>query len=138
VRRLKMADVPRLFRVILQVSDLDKAADFYSRLLGTKGRRIPGARHYLDCGTVILALLDPTRGGEKPKPNPDYVYFSARSLEKVHTRARELGCLSKEEVHGEAAGAIVRRPWGERSFYARDPFGNGLCFVDARTVFTGR
>jgi hypothetical protein len=32
----------------------------------------------------------------------------------------------------------VTRPWGERSFYAFDPDGNGLCFVDERTVFTGR
>lgn len=29
------------------------------------------------------------------------------------------------------------RPWGERSFYCRDPFGNGLCFVDEKTLFTG-
>jgi hypothetical protein len=36
------------------------------------------------------------------------------------------------------AGAIVRRPWGERSFYAVDPFGNKLCFVDRATLFTGR
>jgi len=34
-------------------------------------------------------------------------------------------------------GALVVRPWGERSFYARDPAGNALCFVDASTCFTG-
>ncbi|HET6201902.1 MAG TPA: VOC family protein [Planctomycetota bacterium] len=133
-----MADVPSLFRVVLQVSDLDKAAEFYSKLLGVKGRRIHGARHYFDCGPVILALLDPSGGGEKPKPNPDYVYFSVKDVEKVHARAKELGCLSKEEVHEESGGEVVTRPWGERSFYASDPFGNGLCFVDAKTVFTGR
>jgi len=32
----------------------------------------------------------------------------------------------------------VERPWGERSFYAVDPFGNPLCFVDQKTLFTGR
>ncbi len=26
----------------------------------------------------------------------------------------------------------------ERSFYARDPFGNPICIVDEKTVFTGR
>ena len=56
----------------------------------------------------------------------------------VHARARGLKCLSKEDVHGEPAGEIVKRPWGERSFYARDPFQNRLCFVDAQTLFTGR
>jgi hypothetical protein len=32
---------------------------------------------------------------------------------------------------------VVKRPWGERSFYAVDPFGNRLCFVAGDTVFTG-
>ena len=39
-------------------------------------------------------------------------------------RARELGALANEGVHGAPAGAIVKRPWGERSFYAVDPWGN--------------
>ena len=133
-----MADAPNLFRVVLQVSDLDKAAEFYSELLGAKGRRIHGARHYFDCGPVILALVDPTGGGEKARPIPDYVYFAVDDLEKFHARARALRCLSKEEVHGESGADMVTRPWGERSFYADDPFGNGLCFVDRRTLFTGR
>ena len=133
-----MADVPKVFRVVLQVSALDKAVAFYSKLLGSKGRRIHGARHYFDCGGVILALLDPAQGRVKAKPSPDHVYFSVRDLEKIHARARKLRCLSKEEVHGESGGALVTRPWGERSFYAQDPFGNQLCFVDQETLFTGR
>jgi len=40
------------------------------------------------------------------------------------------------DVHGSPAGAIAVRPWGERSFYAVDPFGKRLCFVDERTKFT--
>jgi predicted enzyme related to lactoylglutathione lyase len=132
-----MIDVPSLFRIILHVSDLDKAAEFYSELLNTEGRRIRGARHYFDCGPVILAVLDPTGGGETPRPNADYIYFSVREIERVHERARKLGCLSSNSVHGESAGEIVTRPWGERSFYVFDPFGNGLCFVDQSTIFTG-
>jgi catechol 2,3-dioxygenase-like lactoylglutathione lyase family enzyme len=133
-----MADVPRLFRVILHVSDLQRASRFYARLLGAEGRSVRGARRYFDCGPVILALLDPTAGGGKARPNPDYVYFSVKDLAQVHARARGLRCLAKEKVHGAPAGEIVARPWGERSFYVRDPFGNRLCFVDARTRFTGR
>jgi hypothetical protein len=41
------------------------------------------------------------------------------------------------QTHDESAGEILTRPWGERSFYAEDPYGNLLCFVDERTVFTG-
>jgi catechol 2,3-dioxygenase-like lactoylglutathione lyase family enzyme len=129
----------KLFRTILQVDDLDKAADFYSKLLDDSGRRIPRAsRHYIDCGAIILALVDVTAGGEQAKPLPDYIYFAVGNLEKVHARATELNCLSAEDVHGASAGEIVVRPWGERSFYVADPWGNGLCFVDEKTLFTGR
>lgn len=134
-----MANAPTLFRVILQVSDLDKAAEFYSQLLAGEGRRIPrGARHYFDCGRVILALVDVSAGGEAAKPIPDYIYFAVSDLENVHARARELNCLSTEDVHDASAGEIVKRPWGELSFYVEDPWGNGLCFVDEKTLFTGK
>jgi hypothetical protein len=77
-----MAD--KLFRIILQVDDLDKAADFYSRLLDDPGRRIPRAsRHYIDCGPVILALVDVAAGGDQAKPLPVYIYFAVGNLEKV-------------------------------------------------------
>ena len=134
-----MAKTPMLFRIILQVDDLDRAADFYARLLDDPGRRIPRAsRHYIDCGPVILALVDVTAGGEQAKPLPDYIYFAVGDLEKVYSRATELNCLSSADVHGASAGEIVVRPWGERSFYVADPWGNGLCFVDENTLFTGR
>jgi catechol 2,3-dioxygenase-like lactoylglutathione lyase family enzyme len=135
---VKVTDTPILFRIVVQVSDLDKAADFYSQLLGLQGRNIRGSRHYFDCGPVILALVDPTPGGETAIALPDYLYFAVQDIEEFHRRAKELDCLSREEVHDESAGEIVTRPWGERSFYAQDPFGNGLCFVAENTVFTGR
>ncbi len=128
---------PRLFRIILQVSDLDHAEAFYGRLLGDPGRRIPRAsRHYIDCGDVILALVDPT-AEEEAKPLPDYIYFAVNNLEQFYDRAKALDCLSDDDVHGDPAGEIAKRPWGERSFYVADPWGNGLCFVDENTLFTG-
>jgi predicted enzyme related to lactoylglutathione lyase len=135
-----MTDVPKIYRLVIQVSDLDRAAAFYERLLGVGGRRIYGSRHYFDCGAVILALLDPTseEAGAKARPNPDHVYFSVKDLEAVHERATGLGCLSMGDVHGEPAGQIAKRPWGERSFYAADPVGNPLCFVAESTVYTGK
>jgi catechol 2,3-dioxygenase-like lactoylglutathione lyase family enzyme len=132
-----MADVPKVFRVMVEVGDLAKGVDFYSKLLGIKGRTLRGSRAYYDCGPVILAVLDPTPGGLNPKPNVDDIYFAVSDLEKIHARASELGCLSSEQVHDESAGDIVVRPWGERSFYAKDPWDNGLCFVDEKTLYTG-
>jgi catechol-2,3-dioxygenase len=134
-----MTQAPALFRIILQVSDLDRAAEFYSKHLGDSGRRITRAsRHYIDCGPVILALVDVTAGGEQAKPLPDYIYFSVDNLESFYDRAKALNCLADEDVHGASAGEIAVRPWGERSFYCNDPWGNGLCFVDGTTLFTGK
>jgi catechol 2,3-dioxygenase-like lactoylglutathione lyase family enzyme len=125
---------PRLFRVILPVSDMAAAEKFYTRLLGVPGRRVAPQRHYFDAGEVILALVDPRgeEGAKDVRANQEYVYFAVNDLERVHGRAAELGALDPE------MGAIARRPWGERSFYARDPFGNPICFVDDTTLFTGR
>jgi len=136
--RTSMA-APTLFRIALQVADLDQASAFYAKLLDDQGRRIPrGSRHYFDCGPVILALVDVAAGHLEPKPIPDYVYFAVSNLDEIHERAKGMNCLAKDDVHGADAGAIVKRPWGERSFYAEDPWGNGLCFVDENTLFTGR
>src|SRR5262245_25911855 len=129
----------KLFRVTLQVADLDQAAAFYAKLLDDPGIPIPrGGRHYFDCGGVILALVDVAKGGEKPQPTPDYIYFAVDNLEEVFDRAKALNCLAQDRYHDQEAGQIVKRPWGELSFYVEDPWGNGLCFVDEKTLFTGR
>ena len=125
---------PVLFRVAVEVADAARAGRFYARLLGVKGRAVGGGRQYFDCGGVIVALVEVPR----PEPIAENLYFAVSNLAAVHARARAMRCLSRESVHGEPGGAIVRRPWGERSFYAVDPAGNRLCFVDRRTLFTGR
>src|SRR5260221_11335464 len=72
---------PKIFRITLEVSNLDEAAAFYARLLDNPGKRHPGARHYFDCGGVILAVLDPTQGGVKPTPGPKSLYFAVHDIE---------------------------------------------------------
>jgi catechol 2,3-dioxygenase-like lactoylglutathione lyase family enzyme len=132
---------PRIFRIILPVNDLDKATAFYSALLGTPGMRISGGRHYFDCGGVILACFNPRGDGDgwDARPNQDHIYFAVANLAAVYARAEKLGGLSQETGDGGLPmGKIERRPWGEVSFYLKDPFGNPLCFVDQTSVFTGK
>ncbi len=128
---------PQLFRVLLEVADLDRASGFYTSLLGIEGRGVQGGRYYFDCGPVIVGLVDVSHDGRAPRRIPEALYFAVDDLDGMHQRAQALGCLVPDEVHGASAGAIAVRPWGERSFYARDPDGNALCFVDDRTLFTG-
>jgi catechol 2,3-dioxygenase-like lactoylglutathione lyase family enzyme len=127
---------PTIFRVTLEVGNIDKAAKFYAKLLDTPGKRHPGARHYFDCGGVILAVLDPSLGGMTPTPGPKSLYFAVPNLAAVHARAKALKALAPYKVHGEPAGKALERPWGERSFYVVDPWGNDLCFVEEGTLYT--
>jgi catechol 2,3-dioxygenase-like lactoylglutathione lyase family enzyme len=122
---------PRLFRVILPVSDIEAAAAFYANLLEMPGTRVSGGRHYFHCGGTILACFDALAdgGSKRVGPNPEHVYFSVDDLDAAHIRAEQAGCPELTEIEVQ--------PWGERSFYARDPFENPICFVDSRTLFTG-
>ena len=128
-------DVPQFFRLNVEVSDLDAAISFYTRLLGIEGRKQPGHRCYFECGPVTLQVLDVSSNGQ-PHPAAKALYFTVENLEAAFDRAKALSCLSSEDVH-EAQAGIVVRPWGERSFYAEDPWGNPLCFVEEGTVYTG-
>jgi predicted enzyme related to lactoylglutathione lyase len=131
-----MSDFPKLFRVTLEVADLERAAQLYAALFGIEGQRYPGARHYFDCGGVIVAVLDVSRGGMSPTPGPKSLYFAVNDVDAVHARADQLGVLAPYQVHGESAGAVLTRPWGERSFYVVDPWGNDLCFCENGTLYT--
>jgi predicted enzyme related to lactoylglutathione lyase len=119
-----------MFRVIVPVADIARAKQFYAALLEQEGRPVSPGRHYFGCGGVILACFDPRADGDPwdARPNPDHIYFSVDDLEHALSRARAAGA--------RISMPIETKPWGERSFYCEDPFGNKLCFVDATTMFT--
>jgi predicted enzyme related to lactoylglutathione lyase len=127
--------MPKLFRVILPVSDIEKAQKFYGLVLGMAGERISPGRHYFNCDGTILACYDPVadgdglQGGWKHHPR-QYVYFAVSDLETTHQLTVDAGGTIVE-------GGIQKMPWGERMFWATDPFGNRICFVDDKTLFTG-
>ena len=131
-----MSDSPKVFRVTLEVADLEYATQLYGDLFGQDGQRHPGARHYFDCGGVIVAILDVSRGGMPPTPGPKSLFFAVDDVDAVHARADRLGVLAPYDVHGESAAAVLTRPWGERSFYVVDPWGNDVCFCENGTLYT--
>jgi tRNA (guanine37-N1)-methyltransferase len=121
----------QLFRVVMPVPDMARATAFYAAVLDQQGVSVAPTRHYFHCGGTILAVVDPSEHGGEFRPNAEHVYFAVPDLRERFYAARKAGCASIDEK-------IERRPWGEKSFYARDPFGNPICFVDEKTVFTGR
>ena len=123
--------IARLFRVIVPVSSIDEGAAYYAAVLDKPGRRISPGRHYFGCGQCILACFDPRADGDDwdAQPNPDHLYFAVDRLDEYFRRV-------KSQPKGSISRPIETQPWGERSFYCKDPFGNQLCFVDEATCFT--
>ncbi len=127
--------MPRLFRVILPVTDIETAKTFYGQVLGMPGERVSPGRHYFNCGGTVLACYDPVADGDGLEEgwkhhSRQYVYFAVSDLDGTHQRAIDAGGTVVE-------GGIQRMPWGERMFWAKDPFGNPISFVDENTLFTG-
>jgi uncharacterized glyoxalase superfamily protein PhnB len=122
----------RVFRIIVPVDDIDAGARFYGTLLAEPGERIWANRHYFRCGDVVLACVEPQDGRGAPHlaDDPRIVYLAVDDLDAVFARARAAG-------PGRIDDEIAVRPWGERSFYLDDPFGNPLCFVAEGTAYTG-
>lgn len=133
-------DTCQLYRVIVPAGDIDRSAQFYATLLDQPGMRVSPGRHYFRCGSVTLAIYSPSADGDArdPYPNFDHLYLAVADLEPYFSRAELLNCLrSATGDGGLPMGKIAVRPWGERSFYADDPFGNPLCLVDDATLFRG-
>ena len=125
----------RIYRIILPVLDIEKATKFYASILEDQGVRVSDGRHYFDCGGVILACYSPKEDGDEiglgwRQHESQYIYFSVSDLEKTYQLVKESGATEITEVDS--------MPWGERLFYAKDIFGNPICFVDEKTLFTGK
>jgi len=131
----------RLFRVLVGVSDIEAAARFYAEVLGSPGRRVSPGRHYFDCEGTVLACFDPRADGDghDAAPDPEPLYLAVADLTATREACRRAGARFADGAPPGVGplGEIAVRPWGEESFYAFDPFGNGLCFVRRGTEFTG-
>lgn len=130
-----------LYRVILPVSDIDRAVGFYKAVLGSPGHRVSPGRHYFECEGTILACFDPKADGDgyQAKPNPEPLYFAVSDLPSVYEACKGSGAVfaTASPPGVGPLGQIAKRPWGEESFYATDPFGNPICFVARATMFRG-
>jgi hypothetical protein len=57
------ADVPNLFRIDIEVGNLDEAADFYGKVFDIAGRKEASSRCSFTCGAVTLQVLDVSNSG---------------------------------------------------------------------------
>ena len=133
--------MPHLYRVLVPVSNIESAQRFYASVLGASGTRVSPGRHYFDYENTILTCYDPRADGDgyDAKPNPEPLYIAVDDLEDIFEACQRAGARLSEVTSPGAGplGEIVKRPWGERSFYVEDPFGNPVCFVSRDSIFTG-
>ena len=82
----------KLFRVIIPVNGINKAAKFYSAIFGVPGKRVSPGRHYFNMSGVILACYDPIADGDENSlgPNPDHVYISTDDLDDLHDKVKSV------------------------------------------------
>jgi predicted enzyme related to lactoylglutathione lyase len=113
----------------MQVGNIERATAFYRALLGVDGTRVSVGRHHFSCGGVTLACHDPRADGgwATPEPNAGEACIAVDDLDDTYARARAAGCKELESK-------IRETTLGERAFFARDPFGNALMFVDGKTT----
>jgi len=103
---------PRLYRLILPVSDIEKAAQFYGAVLESVGDRVSPGRHYFDCGGTILACHEPQADGDPMREGwqfheNQYLYFSVADLQGVYSRIELAG--------GRILSDVESMPWGQRT-----------------------
>jgi hypothetical protein len=101
-------DVSHVFRVLLPTRNLTTSRRFYESLLATKGREVGGGRIYLDCGRVILGLLDySSMAPSEFARATEAIYLATNDLESLFLRARKLGCLALGFLHDDPTSPLV-------------------------------
>lgn len=122
----------------LYADDLDKAEDFYAKVLGLEiSSKVAGRHVFFMCvGSVLLIFnakatsIAPSEGSRLPIPThgatgPGHVCFRASSEEMDRWIERLMG-------FGVAIEADFIWPEGGRSIYFRDPAGNSLEFAEPK------
>ena len=120
--------IQQLGRVIIPVSDQDKALEFYTEKLGFEVRAdVPFGEgdRWLEVappGSAAAVAIMPPRPGETPNNTQSCVAFNTDDLDAGHAALKERGVDVDEPMGGE--GPVPRM------FFFRDPDGNNLLEVE--------
>jgi methylmalonyl-CoA/ethylmalonyl-CoA epimerase len=90
--------ITRLGQIQLRAHDVDRAASFYSDVLGLKLLfKAPPNLAFLDCGGVRLMIDKP----EKPEFDhaASILYFAVPDIQAAHAKMKESGVHFEDEPH---------------------------------------
>ncbi len=122
-------------RACIDVDDLDKGIEFYTRALGLKlGRRVGGTWVELLGASSMIDLLakpagSPACAGKPPLRDyrrhwtPVHLDFVVDDLDVAARRAQAAGALLERGIEEHAWGRIANMA---------DPFGHGFCLIEFR------
>ena len=88
----------QLYRVILPVSDIERAAQFYGALLDANGSRVSPGRHYFGCGGATTSSILNVVGCASPYGPPAATDAVAYPTQTQLAAAR-LGAVRRDDVH---------------------------------------
>lgn len=119
-----MINIHKVDHLVLTVTDVDRAADFYEHILGMKSVSFPGDRRAVSFGEQTIKLhpaselVQPTATHPVPgSANLCFVTGQAISEVQDHLRAHDVRIEEGPVVRIGALGPIT-------SLYLRDPDGN--------------
>lgn len=119
-----MISIDRVDHLVLTVADVDRAAEFYERILGMQPLSFPDDRRALSFGRQSIKLhaasdlVEPTATHPVPgSANLCFVTENAISEVQEHLRANDVRIEEGPVVRTGAVGPIT-------SLYFRDPDGN--------------
>ena len=103
----------RIVHLAMRVEDIDKAAEFYSKVFGFKQVTVPGLRstvRYLTDGTVHIAI-NRLRSEKNEQPAIDHFGVEVQSVDKCIAEVGKFGCRVVSEpgkvVKFSAPGGII-------------------------------
>jgi catechol 2,3-dioxygenase-like lactoylglutathione lyase family enzyme len=126
-----------ILEAALYVDDLERAEDFYGRVLGLEFvSRMAGRHVFFRCGQMIVLLFNagatriPIANSTLPVPahgasGAGHLCFRAQGAEIDAWKQRL-------EAHSVSIEADFEWPGGGRSIYFRDPSGNSLEFGEPK------
>lgn len=122
----------------LYVDDLDKAEDFYERVMGLERlAKAPGRHVFFRCGQGVVLLFDPEKTVEPPPegaklPVPPHGAIGQGHLCFAGTAQEIDRWVERLDAAGVGIEADLEWPGGGRSIYFRDPAGNSLEIAEPR------
>lgn len=90
--------ITRLGQIQLRASDVERAADFYEKVLGLKLLfKAPPGLAFFDCGGVRL-MLDRPEKSEFDHPS-SILYFAVPDIQAAHATLKDKGVRFEDEPH---------------------------------------